>query len=140
MHHVRLLRAHRLDHALRRRHVVRREVRLVQSADLRVRQDDHVRVGDGLLPAVVPREIGFDDRDVRMQLAQDRGVGLVLVERHDVGVAARLQARDQVLPHESGRAGQRDLDRRRHQIFSRRNTNQGRWRMIIMIGHQNHGV
>ena len=55
-------------------------------------------------------------------------------------VAARLQPRDQVLPDEPGRAGERDLESARDQIFSRRNTNHGRWRMIIMITHQNHGV
>ena len=77
-----------------------------------------------------------------MQPAQDRGVGRMLVDRHDVGEAARLQPRDQVLADQPGRAGDDDLAGRRHgvQIFSRRNTNHGTWRMIVMIGHQNQGV
>jgi hypothetical protein len=44
------------------------------------------------------------------------------------------------LPHEAGRASERNLHISHDQIFSRRNTNHGRWRMIIMIGHQNQGV
>ena len=43
---------------------------------------------DGILPAVGIREIGLDDLDVGMQSAQDRGVGGVLVDRDDLGVAA----------------------------------------------------
>ena len=37
-------------------------------------------------------------------VGQDPGVGPVLVERHDVGVAARLQPGDEVLADEAGRA------------------------------------
>lgn len=140
VHDVRRFRPHRRDHALGGGHVVGNECLLLQSADLRVREHDDVGIRHRGLPVIVAGKIGLDHGDVRVQAAQDRGVGLVLVERDDVGIAARLQARDQVLPDQAGGAGDRDLDRRAHQIFSRRNTNQGRWRMIIMISHQNHGV
>ena len=109
MDHIGRLRAHRREHALGRGDVVGGERRLVEAADLRMRQDHDVGVGDRRLPAVVARKIGLDHGDVRMQPAQDRGVGAVLVERDDVAVPARLQSRDQVLPDEPGGAGERDL-------------------------------
>ncbi len=97
------------DHALRRRDVVGGERGGVEPADLRMREDHHVGAGDRRLPAIGSRQIGLDHRDVGMQPPQDRGVGGMLVDRHDVDEAPRLQPRDQILPDESGRTGERDF-------------------------------
>ena len=66
---------------------------------------DGVRAGDRFLPAVVAGKIGLDQADVRMQPAKDGRVGGMLVDADDVGEAARLEPRHEVLPDEAGRAG-----------------------------------
>ena len=58
--------------ALGRRHVVARERRLVQPADLRMREHHGVGAVERACQPPGSREIGLDHRDVGMQLAQDR--------------------------------------------------------------------
>ena len=61
--------------------IVPGELRFRQAADLGVADDDRVGTVQSLLPGAWFRHVGLDHLDVRMQLAQDAGVGFVLVDR-----------------------------------------------------------
>ena len=68
--------------------------------------------GSGGLPRSRLRQVRVDDRDIRMQAAQQSRIGRMLVDRDDIAIAARLETRDQVLADQPGRPG--DGDFRRH--------------------------
>ena len=78
----------------RSRDIVVDEGLFVESADLRVIQDQRVRAGERLLPWTRPREIRLDHRQPRMQLRQDFRVRGVFVDRDKRRESALLQTWD----------------------------------------------
>jgi hypothetical protein len=80
----------------------------INPANLGVCTDDHITGCDSLLPAVSASEIGLDDPDVGVQPSQDRSVGGMFVDCHDVSVLMRLQTQNKVLADETGGAGNRN--------------------------------
>ena len=83
------------------RYVVLGELPLLKPANLGMQKDGEVTPGELILPGTWLCEIGFNDRDVGMQVAQDTRIGRVLVGRNDFEVRRLLQGRNEVLPNQA---------------------------------------
>jgi hypothetical protein len=89
--------------------VVAHEVLPVVAADLGLQHDDGGPVGEVARPFARLGQVGVFHGDAGLHAAQHFQVGAVLVEHHQVAVAARHQASHQVLANQPGAAGQDDL-------------------------------
>lgn len=98
-----------IEDVLRRGDVVVDERLLVEAADLRMADDEHVETFESPFPGAGPRQIGIDHVHVRVQLHERLVIHPMLVQADDPAELLRLQARNEILSEQAGRAGDDNL-------------------------------
>ncbi len=105
---VHLPAAYRIEHMARGAEIIALEFCVIRAADLRLQHHHRARAPEVPLPVARLGQIRVLDHDIGMHTPQHFQIFAVLVQHDELGVALRLEPRDQILADQPGTARQND--------------------------------